>query len=39
MALYDMSQKYFSFTVLVLGGLAFRLILIIYGEYHDRHSP
>ena len=37
--LYGMTQKYFSFTVLVLGGLAFRLILILYGEYHDKHSP
>jgi len=36
---YYMIQKYLSFPVLVLGGLAFRLILVVYGEYHDRHSP
>ena len=34
-----MTQKYLSFPVLVLGGLVFRLILVVYGEYHDRHSP
>lgn len=36
---HDMIQRYPSFTVLVLGGLVFRLILVVYGEYHDRHSP
>ena len=35
----EMKQKYISFPIIVLGGLAFRLILIIYGEYHDRRSP
>ena len=39
MAPYHVTQKYLSFPVLVLGGLAFRLILILYGEYHDRRSP
>lgn len=34
-----MTHKYLSFTVLVLGGLVFRLILVVYGEYHDRQSP
>jgi phosphatidylinositol glycan class M len=34
-----MTQKYPSFPVLVLCGLAFRLILVVYGEYHDRNSP
>jgi GPI mannosyltransferase 1 subunit M len=34
-----MTQKYLSFPVLVLGGLAFRLVLVAYGEYHDKHSP
>lgn len=36
---HDMTQKYLTFPVLVLGGLALRLILVVYGEYHDRHSP
>lgn len=34
-----MMQRYLSFRALVLGGLAFRLILVVYGEYHDKHSP